>query len=303
MLINNIKMLLLPIWSILLNFICKKLIWYYFIYKFIWLFILKWFLWDFTSIRFIITKSWRTIRPPINPETGKRPPSTFFIWLSGALSVYVALFSIASQRYESRVDVIENRANTVFSQLSIKEIRTETLSRVSYIQNMQCPSKPIMIKPISVFLSLFSEDTDYLNIVELMRDTIVIWKKSLENTNLLFADLTNANLEKANLKNTNLKEARLRGANLNNSTLQNASLVNANLQDASLESANLQNANLNNANLFEANLRYANLTETVLSNVNLQKAYLENADLKGVDLSETKLEKANFENTKTFLNG
>ncbi|ETR68990.1 MAG: hypothetical protein OMM_09978 [Candidatus Magnetoglobus multicellularis str. Araruama] len=139
----------------------------------------------------------KTIRPPINPETGNRPPSTFLIWVSGVISIYVALFSIASQRYENRANVIENRANAVFAQLGIKDIRAETLSRISTIQNMSCPTKPIIFEPITVFKSLLSREEKYRDIVELMRDTLIIWKETLENVNLSNAYLPNSNLQDA----------------------------------------------------------------------------------------------------------
>lgn len=110
--------------------------WNCLIYKFFWCFFVKWFLWEFIPVRFILTKSLEKIRPPINPETNIRPPATFLIWFSGILSVYIALFSIASQRYEAKVDVIENRANSFFAQLGITEIRRETLSRaISILKN------------------------------------------------------------------------------------------------------------------------------------------------------------------------
>ncbi len=66
------------------------------------------FLYNFSGIRHL----WENIIWPINRDTKKGKPSTFIIWIIG---LYVALFGIASQRYENRVDVIEIRISTVFT--------------------------------------------------------------------------------------------------------------------------------------------------------------------------------------------
>ncbi len=75
---------------------------------------IKWLLWDFSGLRFI----WQKIKPPVDQSTNKRAPVTFLLWVIGA---YVAFFGVASQRYENRVDKIENRANAIFPQLSTSE--------------------------------------------------------------------------------------------------------------------------------------------------------------------------------------
>jgi len=304
--------------------ICKKVAWLYFLFIFIWLYLLirglKWFVWDFTSLRFIINKSWKTVRPPINPDTGKRPPSTFIIWVSGVISIYIAFFSIASQRYESRVDVIENRANSVFAQLSIKEIRAETLSRLPAIQRMSCPYKPSIWDPISILKSLFFKDVEYPYIVQLMKDTLVIWKKSLSNV-----DFTLANLKYTNFNNADFSGADFNMVNLSNTVIENANFNNAknipewvkeglnekgiyqqerlieaiqdgykNLYNANLYNADLSKANLSNAFLNQANLIRVNLSETDLSNTKLYKANLQGADIQNANLYNAGISKANL---------
>nr|VFK73622.1 MAG: hypothetical protein BECKUNK1418H_GA0071006_12331 [Candidatus Kentron sp. UNK] len=75
---------------------------------------LLWVLWDFPGLRHI----WRKINPEkaelINNPNYKRP-STFFLWVIG---VYIALYGIASTKYELALDRVENRMSAVASQLS-----------------------------------------------------------------------------------------------------------------------------------------------------------------------------------------
>ena len=123
--------------------ICKKIICSYLLLILIWLFLFIWGFWNF-----FLRKISEKIVPPFDKKSGKRPAPTFLLWLCG---IYIALFNIAAFRYESRIDVIENRANAVFAQLSIKEIRTKTLNRIADIQKMQCPYKPSILDHISIF--------------------------------------------------------------------------------------------------------------------------------------------------------
>lgn len=86
-----------------------------------------------------------------NPAKSLGALPTGAIWLMG---IYVAFFGVASQRYENRIDIIENRANSVFAQLAVTSVQKKALSRISRVQNMPCPEKPDILKPVSVFRSL-----------------------------------------------------------------------------------------------------------------------------------------------------
>ena len=68
-----------------------------------------WILADFFGLRAI----WFKISPPYENDTKLKKPSTFIFWIIG---IYVAFIGVASQRYENRIDIIENRANTIFAQ-------------------------------------------------------------------------------------------------------------------------------------------------------------------------------------------
>ncbi|UCF93802.1 MAG: pentapeptide repeat-containing protein [Desulfobacterales bacterium] len=256
-----------------------------------------WLLWDFTGLRFV----WEKIRPPIDPAKQKRPPATIMIWALGILGLYIALFGLASQRYENRIAIVENRANAVLIQLATPAFK-QAISKVATIQNMDCPPKPNLLEPLSVLRSLFSEPGKYVEMVQYLKETVEDWKDSLDGADLSRADLKNGSLDRANLNKANLLGANLQGANLEGASLQGASLWEVNLQQANLKGAFLQEANLRGANLREANLLGGNLEQASLMEANLQKAYLEkaylseaylgNANLREADLREADLEKA-----------
>lgn len=192
---------------------------------------------DFSGLRFI---GWK-IRPPKKETTEdqkSRPPATFFLWVFGT---YIAFFGIASQRYENRVDVIENRANVIITQLPTQAFK-KAISRIPDVQDMWCPEKPDIWQPFTIIRSIFFKYTDYPDIVQLLKETVENWKESLDGVDLAKAKLVEAKLGYANLQGTNLYKANLKGAKLQCVKLQGADLLEANLQEAYLFGANLEGA-------------------------------------------------------------
>lgn len=193
---------------------------------------LKWLLWDLSGLHFI----WNKIVPPREASSSGGPP-TITIWLVG---VYVALFTISSQRYENRVSVIENRATSIFTQLGMDEIRKGALSRVPSVQNMTCPNRPEFLRPASVVTSLFGQDTRHLPVVEALKQTCEDWRDHLHGVNLSNADLAEAHLVGASLEGAVLIGADLRSATLDKANLKQAIILGANFKDASFMEADLR---------------------------------------------------------------
>jgi len=225
--------------------------------------LILWIVWDFSGIRFI----WGKIYTPIDKETVKRKPITFFLWIFG---IYIALFGVSSQRYENRIDIIENRANSIFSQMSTPFYK-KALSRIPRVQKMPCPIKPDILHPISVFQSLF-KNTTYTEMVELFKETIENWKDSLSYVNLCEIDLS-----KTDLYNSNFYGAYVGWANFTYAMLSGANFIGANLSGSDFRGAKLAGANLNNAILCGANLR-----EAYLPGINITGANFAEADLRGI---------------------
>ena len=128
--------------------------------------VLKWLLWDFSGLRFIYGK--------LNPEKdedlqreGYKRPVTFFLWLIG---IYIAAFGIASNRYENKIDKIENRINGIYAQIS-KDIHV-AFQRIDDVQKMTCPRDPKILNPISVIKSFWPpENQQYKEGVDQLRAT------------------------------------------------------------------------------------------------------------------------------------
>jgi len=248
---------------------------------------IKW-IFRYSGLEFI----YRKFNPPQNPQT----LPTGFIWLIG---IYVVFYGLASQRYENRIEIIENRANSVFAQLAVPSLEKKALSRIPSVQNMPCPYKPNILNPLSVFISLF-KDGKYAGISAQLQETIEDWKDSLASVKLSKAILRAANLRDANLKGADLSKADLRRADLRRADLQEAILQEADFQNANLRGANLQRADLRRANLQEADFQNANLRGANFQNTNLREANLQRASLLGADLQRAFLRKADFQYTNLW---
>ena len=250
---------------------------------------IKWFLWDFSGLRFIWTKIW----PPLEGTPPKRRPATFFLW---AVGIYMAFFGVASQRYENRIDIIENRANAIFTQLSTPAFKN-AISRVPAVQNMWCPEKPEILLPLTVFRSLFRK-SKYDEMVNLLKETIEDWKESLDNVNLMNIDLRETQLDGANLQNTFMQESDLQHVFLIKANLQGVDMSISNLFGAQLIQANLRNAKLYSVNFRHANFTGANLEGAILAHADLQNTslWLKAEQLcKAKSIYEAKLDKGVFE--------
>ena len=213
-----------------------------------------WIIWDFSTLRFF----WEKIRPPIEDSKKRRRPSTILIWIAGIIVTYIALFVLVSQRYENRLLIIENRANSILTQLLVPEanIRKNALSRISNVQNMTRPYEPALFEPVSIYRSVQKfADTRYDDIVELLKQTVESWKDHLDSVNLNEAILQNAKLHQAKLSKANLTGSELSGINLVNADLRDAVLSNANLTDANLRGADLSGARIDGAIFQGADLR------------------------------------------------
>ena len=240
-------------------------------------------------------------------KTEGRPPAGF-IWV---FVFYLALFGIASLRYENRIYMAENRLANFNTQL--QSSYKSAFEFLPAIQKIQIPVTPNLVAPSSVFRSFIEEILD-VNVAYKLKATMEAWKDSLSYIGLDLVDLSNTNLSGANLREASLiganldsallakadlREAYMLYANLQDANLQDADLREAylrevNLQKANLRGADLQKANLERANLWRANLQRANLVGANLQKASLQKANLQKANLRGADLQKANLERANL---------
>ncbi len=231
-----------------------------------------WIIWDFSGVRFV----WQKIRPPVDKPSDQRPPATFLLWI---VSLYIILFGVTSQRYENRIDIIENRANAILVQLSTPVVPyfKNTISRIPAVQNMPCPSEPNILKPNSIFNSIFDENGRHEETVALLKETIVSFKSNLDSTNLEKVNLQGVILDRANFRYSLLWKADFRDTHLSKVDFQDSLLWKADFQGADF----LFDVNFQGADLFDANLQGVDL-----ANTNFQGAWCMKTNFKNVKNGE-----------------
>ena len=158
-------------------------------------------------------------RKAVPTKEPQQPPlPTLSLWLIG---FYVASFGVASQRYENRVDIIENKVNAIYLQVASSDQITKGMAFRGFqkIQEMKCPYKPEIKNPVSIYLSFFRQST-YEGVANLMKETVENWKGDLNGVDLSGTNLKRFNLEGADFRNTNLERANLAYANLKEANLE-----------------------------------------------------------------------------------
>jgi hypothetical protein len=272
---------------------------------------LKWLLWDFSGLRF----TYRKIKPEKNEvvqDPAYRKPTTFFLWMIG---IYIAAFGVASNRYENRIDIIENRLNRLYAQIP-KDIHV-AFQRINDVQKMLCPAKPKIRDPFSVIKSFWaSDDRIYEEGVDQLKQLVEDWAQKTETiqirlqrepdlkddyrikriTGAVTDEELNGDKKIGVLAGADLQGAYLEEANLWKSHLEGSNLEDVNLEGADLGNAHLEGAGLRNAHLERAKLISAHLERTYLGNAHLERADLESAHLEGADLRYACLEGANLLN-------
>ena len=128
-------------------------------------------------------------------------------------------------------------------------------------------------------------------------------ERDFEGLDLRSVDLCNAILSGINLRNsyiqesgliyTNLSSANLEGIDLRDVVLENANLsavnaIDANLSEVNLMSANLSDANFSGACLSNVRLLYANLSRSIFRNTNMDEVDFDGANLVNADFRDSK---------------
>jgi uncharacterized protein YjbI with pentapeptide repeats len=281
---------------------------------------LIWLFYDFTGIRFI----WYKIVPQTEEEKNKeRPPAAFLLWFIG---IYAALFGIAFQRYESRVNVIENRASIIYNQIfsSYDEVQyKKNLGLIPTAQSMTCPPEPNILNPFSVISSLFNDQEKHKEVVELFQGVIENSSGRLSGVDFVCQGLKedtgyvwvypgggggysgNIGEERKNhyqgidLRDMRLYKEDFSGSGLNCGFLDGAILPEANFQDASLAYSSFFKAkcplcNFQNSKLIKANFQSALLLNTDFTGADLSSSFFNNSWLIRVNFTGANLENADF---------
>lgn len=164
-------------------------------------------IWDYSGLSFIFDKIRR------DKANGIRP--TLFIWL---MSIYIAMFGLATQRYETRLDRFENTLQIYVSQLGTSA-RAETFSALAAHQKYELPLEPNFWNPWRTMQALvggikqIDEEPTHQHKVKAIADIIVRFKDSLgcaPQKNQFFTQ----NCKRVSLSMVNLRQAKLRGGGI-----------------------------------------------------------------------------------------
>ncbi len=88
-----------------------------------------------------------------NIKNEKISPPTFVLWIFG---LYTAIFGIASGRYESRLDTIENLTTATITQLANDKARPHSFFMISQTQRMLIYPKPDYLNFFNTISSMFA---------------------------------------------------------------------------------------------------------------------------------------------------
>ncbi|MGD9202880.1 MAG: formylglycine-generating enzyme family protein [Chitinispirillia bacterium] len=157
--------------------------------------IFKWILLELLGLRFIYRKIIPLTEEEKEKENSlkKRSPATFGLWFIG---IYVAIFGLASQRYENRLDKIETKSTLVISQLAVEKTRRIALQNIGELGRNELPFKPELFNPFSTIKSMISHfNTDYEESGFLVKPILESFKDSLPSG----IDLTDNDLSGADL--------------------------------------------------------------------------------------------------------
>ena len=195
------------------------------------------FLYNYSGLRAIVEK----IHPPTEEQQQDcffRKPSTFMLW---AVSIYIAIFSIASARYDRAVNLYEMQIGSWQSQMTTK-YKAQACSNIAIIQRSKVPQKTDVLLLWDTIMSLFIQG-EYKEGQDTITRSIQAYKKGLSN-----AELHEANLNRIDLSNSNLQEA---------------TLTSTQIKNAKLISANLKNATLTMADMSKTDFSYADMRNTI----------------------------------------
>ena len=261
--------------------------------------------------------------PPIRrPGLEEKPVAQIRLGVIVAiLGIYPALYGLALQNYQAYSLRVEIRANGLLSQLGIenREDLKEILGGIPKIQQIPGPSKPILGSPKSVVASFFHWEPNQ-DVVDLLKDTIVNWKKKLTTEDLVTASEHEANgiIHKYSSKSASFNFSGMlhhdwitfkhdlppaksqevsvsrTSVNLEGIDLSDTDLNNANLTGARLRNSNFRGATLVDANLKEIDWSASDLTLADLAGSDLNSSDLSNSILAGVNLTEVDLTWANL---------
>ena len=128
-------------------------------------------MWRLSGLKYIWGK---TQTEPVNAPAYQRPP-TILLWI---ISVYIALYGVASTRYELALDQVENRMSAVASQLSTSNEQAfqNLIAQIPRIQDKEIPVEPqLWPLALSSIYDSFTRKTPNPEILAWTKEVLETW--------------------------------------------------------------------------------------------------------------------------------
>jgi uncharacterized protein YjbI with pentapeptide repeats len=223
-------------------------------------------IWRFVYIYLGIGYILQMIRKPKEGEYTDRAPSQFIWWVIG---IYAGIFGIAFQKYENRINRLENRYNSLIQQLGGNNTG-EILTAISDMQTSYTPLEPA-IWPPNALISL-TDSIPNSEIWKLSENTILNWSEHLSRTRL--ENFSTKTLElHSHTNNLTIKGRGIEHLKLNNSDSE---------EPLSFREINVLGCEFEEISIFNSQLSYLNLDKTSVKELNIDYSYISNSfiDLK-----------------------
>lgn len=243
----------------------------------------------FLALRISVFWLWRCsgaayIAAKAGSSENKEHQPTLVLWILG---IYVAIFGLASQRYENYLDRFENKLNIYVAQLGTG-VKNEIFPFLVGLQRFELPLEPGFFNPIITLKSIIIRpvpinlEPSHTQKITDIANVIIRFKYDLSGAVLIGVNLSDGDLNYGNIVLTNFESAILKGIKISGANAKGASFEGANLRDATLTVTEFSDANFKNSNLKGSDLRLSKFVRA-----NFEGANLDNVDLGGADLRKS----------------
>ncbi|NRG04655.1 pentapeptide repeat-containing protein, partial [Vibrio coralliilyticus] len=165
-----------------------------------------------TKSSFFEISSIRVIEAKLRGSNSEESHSSFFLWL---LAIYIGLFGLSSQRYETSIDRLQLK-ETIFDTYVSSNNVSFALKMIPDIQKSLAPIEPSFHFPLRTIHSFFSQRVPQPKLVKKTKDAIEMLvlkdREVLKGVNLSGVDLSGIDLAHESNKHVSLINTDLSGA-------------------------------------------------------------------------------------------
>lgn len=237
-------------------------------------------IWDIIPVHFILSL--------VNPSRfEKSKPSTISVWLIG---IYTAMFTIASQSYESAL----NRSKTRLDNISNVKEQQIRLNLISEIQNSKIPIEPKyqnFLKTIKSFFGQKELNSDLLQTTKLL---LVNEKDSIVQVKIKDIDFSGIDFKSTVFKNAYFKNSKFINCAFNNCIFIHSQFYESDLSGAWINDCKMGYLNLKGSNLKLFQCAGTNLKCADFRSTNLSRSYFDCCILDSANFAFSTLMNCNF---------